>query len=201
VLSFAELDSALERETNMAQSTCPWWLGYLLASPIRKLFQNPTTILGPHVKAGMTILEPGPGMGFFTLELARLVGASGRVVAVDLQPEMLASLRKRAAKAGLQERIETREAQPNSLGVEDLAAKVDFALAFALVHELPDAAAFFRQVAHTLKSDGTVLFAEPPGHVSKEAFRASVDAAKTAGLREVGTSQVSRSHAVILGRA
>jgi ubiquinone/menaquinone biosynthesis C-methylase UbiE len=37
----------------------------------------------------MTVLEPGPGMGFFTLELARRVGAPGRVIAVDIQPKMI----------------------------------------------------------------------------------------------------------------
>ncbi|MFY9643515.1 MAG: hypothetical protein WCD20_15720 [Rhodomicrobium sp.] len=63
---------------------CPWWMGYLLASPIRKWWQDPARILSPYVRAGMTVLEPGPGMGFFTLEIARLVGPSGRLVAVDV---------------------------------------------------------------------------------------------------------------------
>src|SRR5512140_3805504 len=100
---------------------CPWWLGYLLASPLRRLFQDPARVLAPHVREGMTVLEPGPGMGFFTLELARRVGPRGRVVAVDLQPEMLAGLRRRAARAGLEGRIELRRARPDALGVEDLA--------------------------------------------------------------------------------
>jgi len=76
---------------------CPWWLGYLLASPVRRLLQDPRKLLGPYVREGMTVLEPGPGMGFFTLEIARLVGPSGRVVAVDIQPRMLSSLRRRSA--------------------------------------------------------------------------------------------------------
>ena len=49
----------------------------------------------------MTVLEPGPGMGFFTLELARIVGPEGRVVAVDVQPKMVEGLQKRARRAGL----------------------------------------------------------------------------------------------------
>ena len=61
---------------------CPWWLGYLLASPIRRLWYDPREILRPHVREGMTVLEPGPGMGFFTLELLRLTSPSGRVVVV-----------------------------------------------------------------------------------------------------------------------
>ena len=76
----------------MPSHTCPWWLGYLLVTPLRRLKEDPARILAPHVQEGMTVLEPGPGMGFFTLELSRRVGPRGRVVAVDLQEEMLAAL-------------------------------------------------------------------------------------------------------------
>lgn len=84
----------------MAHRVCPWWLGYWLACPLRQYRQDPSKILAPYVREGMTVLEPGPGMGFFTLELARLVGATGRVVAVDIQRKMI-DLKRRAAKAGL----------------------------------------------------------------------------------------------------
>ena len=84
----------------MAQHrVCPWWLGRILASPLRRLMYDPANILAPYVREGMTILEPGPGMGFFTLELARRVSACGRVVAVDIQPRMLDGLKRRAAKS------------------------------------------------------------------------------------------------------
>ena len=81
----------------MAHRICPWWLGYWLVSPLRKLRENPSKALAPFVREGMVVLEPGPGMGFFTLAVARLVGPEGRVVAVDLQPKMLASLERRAS--------------------------------------------------------------------------------------------------------
>jgi tRNA A58 N-methylase Trm61 len=73
---------------------CPRWLGYVLASPLRRLLQDPGAIVQPYVQHGMTVLEPGPGMCFFTLELARRVGPSGRVVAVDVQPRMIAGLKR-----------------------------------------------------------------------------------------------------------
>jgi ubiquinone/menaquinone biosynthesis C-methylase UbiE len=123
----------------MGHCVCPWWLGYLLASPLRRLLQDPARILAPHVREGMIVLEPGPGMGFFTLELARRVGPRGRVVAVELQPRMLAGLGRRAARAGLLSRIELRQARPEAMGIEDLAGRVDLVLAFAVVHEFPDA--------------------------------------------------------------
>ena len=80
----------------MPHAVCPWRIGYLLASPLRRLLHDPAKILAPYVREGMTVLEPGPGMGFFTLELARRVGASGRVVAVDIQPRMLDRLKRPA---------------------------------------------------------------------------------------------------------
>src|SRR5664280_1369404 len=92
---------------------CPWWLGYLLASPVRRIFQQPAQVLAGHVRPGMTVLEPGPGMGFFTLELARLAGGSGRVIAIDIQPRMLDVLRRRAAKAGVLDRVDARLAAPD----------------------------------------------------------------------------------------
>ena len=93
----------------MAQHrVCPWWVGYILASPVRKLWQNPAPVLGTFAQSGMTVLEPGPGMGFFTLELARLVGSKGRVVAVDVEPKMIAGLRRRAERAGLSDRLDAR---------------------------------------------------------------------------------------------
>ncbi len=114
----------------MAHRVCPWWLGYLLASPLRRLLQDPGKILDPYVSEGMTVLELGPGMGFFTLELARRVGPQGRVIAVDVQPKMIEGLVRRAGKAGSDGWIETRLAKEDQLGINDLKAVVDFALAF-----------------------------------------------------------------------
>jgi len=183
----------------MAQHVCPWWAGYLLASPIRRLSQKPEEILRPYVWSGMTVLEPGPGMGFFTLPLAQMIGESGRVVAVDIQPRMLSALRRRAAKAGLIQRIETRQALPDSLGVADLAGAVDLVLAVAVVHEMPSAEAFFSEAAAVLKPGGRVLFVEPAGHVTPERFAGELTAARTCGLVEVDRLQVRRSQAVLLG--
>jgi ubiquinone/menaquinone biosynthesis C-methylase UbiE len=183
----------------MAHRLCPWWLGYLLASPVRRLFQNPRALLQPMVSEGMTVLEPGPGMGFFTLELARLVGPAGRVVAIDVQPRMLAGLARRAARAGLGGRIETRHAQADRLGTDDLEAKVDFVLAFAMVHELPDQASFFAEAARALKPGAQMLLAEPRGHVTTEDFAKTLALAAQAGL-SMGSEPIVRSSRTALLR-
>jgi SAM-dependent methyltransferase len=183
----------------MSNRVCPWWLGYFLASPIRRWGQgDPTEILSPYVRAGMTVLEPGPGMGFFTIPLARLVGTSGRVIAVDLQPRMIAGLKRRAAKASVLDRIETRICSPGTLGVEDLAGKVDFTLAFAMVHELPDAQRFFAEVAQASNSGARLLLAEPRGHVKLAQFDAEVAAATHFEL--AARPRIRRSHAALLIR-
>lgn len=182
----------------MPRRVCPWWLGYLLASPLRRWFENPAQLLRPYVGAGMTVLEPGPGMGFFTLELARMVGPEGRVVAPDMQPRMIAGLKRRAARAKLADRVEARKVAANTLSVEDLTAKVDFALAYAVVHETPDAARFFKEVAAALKPGGSLLLAEPTGHVKPQEFETELDLAALAGLRVVDRPATHRRHSALL---
>jgi ubiquinone/menaquinone biosynthesis C-methylase UbiE len=182
----------------MAHGVCPWWVGYLLVTPLRRLLQDPAALLAPLVREGMTVLEPGPGMGFFTLEAARRVGPGGRVVAVDLQPQMLAALRRRAARAGLAERIETRQGRADALGVEDLGGKVDLVLALLVVHEVPDAGRFFAELRATLAPGGRVLIVEPAGHVAASDFEASLSAAAWAGLRREPGPKVWRSHTAVL---
>jgi ubiquinone/menaquinone biosynthesis C-methylase UbiE len=182
----------------MSHGVCPWWLGWVLASPVRKLFHDPAEILGPHVAEAMTVLEPGPGMGFFTLELARRVGPRGRVVAVDVQDRMLAGLRRRAERAGLGGRVEARLARADSLGVDDLAGQVDLVVAFAVLHELPDVARFFAEARRALRPGGKLLAAEPAGHVSPAAFEATLKAAEGAGFHRRPGPAVRRSLTAIL---
>jgi ubiquinone/menaquinone biosynthesis C-methylase UbiE len=171
-----------------------------LASPLRRLVQDPHEILGPLVGEGMTVVEPGPGMGFFTLELARLVGTAGRVIAVDVQPKMLEGLRRRARKAGLEERIETREATAERLGADDLRGNVDFLLAFAMVHEMPHVPGFFAESAALLKPGSKLLLAEPTGHVTGEEFEATLRLGASAGLRALERPAIRWSHAAVLAR-
>jgi ubiquinone/menaquinone biosynthesis C-methylase UbiE len=182
----------------MAKHVCPWWLGYFLINPFRRWRQDPRKILLPYVREGMTVLEPGPGMGFFTLELARLAGPAGHVIAVDVQNKMLEKLKHRAAKHGLLERIEIRLVGENSMGLGDLKSKVDFALAFAVVHEFPREAQFFRQVAEALKPSGKLLLAEPRGHVKQAMFEKELSAAAEAGLAAKERPHIAGCHSALL---
>jgi ubiquinone/menaquinone biosynthesis C-methylase UbiE len=166
-------------------NVCPGWVGYLLVSPLRRLMQDPRAILKPYVRAGMTVLEPGPGMGFFTLELARLAGPSGRVIAVDVQPRMIEALKRRAEKAGLLDRVDARVVPAASMDV-GLAGKVDFVFAGFVVHELPAAPPFFAEAARAMKPGATLLLVEPAGHVSEAEFTEQLAAGAAAGLKLFG---------------
>jgi ubiquinone/menaquinone biosynthesis C-methylase UbiE len=185
----------------MSERVCPWWLGYFLASPIRKLWQDPAKILSPYVREGLRVLEPGPGMGFFTLELARMVGPNGRVYAVDLQPKMIDTLKRRAAKVGLADRIDARVAARESLAIDDLTASVDFILAFAMVHEMPDAGKFFREASLAARNGAALLLAEPRGHVKDVMFENELKLAADAGFAFVARPTISGSHAALLKKS
>ncbi len=182
----------------MAERVCPVWVGYLLANPLRKLFQNPDKILNRYIKKGMKVLDIGCAMGFFSLPLAKMVGSGGKVVCVDLQEKMIKSLKKRAKKANLSNIIETRVCSSNSLGINDL-KEIDFVLAFAVVHEVPDVHGFFSEVYKTLKPDtGRFLIIEPKGHVTKKDFETTIFIAEQNSFKMVDNPGVARSHAALL---
>jgi len=165
-----------------AHWVCPWWLGYILACRARRRVHDPAAILAPFVSAGMVVFEPGPGMGFFTLELARLVGPGGKVVAVDVEPRMLDALRRRADRAGLLSRIDARPGSGDGMGIGDLRERIDFVLAFAVVHELSDPGRFFAEAYEALRPGGRLLLAEPPFHVPEREFEAFLETAKDHGF-------------------
>jgi len=182
----------------MRGHVCPWWFGYFLLSPLRRWLDPPSRLLAPLVREGMLVLEPGCGMGYYTLDLARLVGPSGRVVAIDLQERMLAGLRRRARRAGLLERIETRLVGQTQLGIDDLAGRVDLMLAIYMVHELIEVRSFFAEARRALKPGGRLLFVEPRAHVSRREFEASLETALGEGFRRADGPLPGRTLQVLL---
>jgi len=185
----------------MPKRVCPAWLGHFLANPIRKLIHPPEKILNPYAKEGMTVLDVGSGMGFFSIPLARMVGTNGKVICVDIQEKMLQGLKKRAQKTGVLTRIETRLCSQHTLGLQGLAEKIDFALAFAVVHEVPDPPRFFDELAATLIPSGSVLLAEPKEHVSHEEFTITISITMQHGFKIVEKPKIFRSRSVVLKKA
>jgi 2-polyprenyl-3-methyl-5-hydroxy-6-metoxy-1,4-benzoquinol methylase len=179
---------------------CPWWIGYLLLSPIRKLGENPSKILEPLVEPGMTAVDIGSAMGFFSLPLARMVGSEGRVVCVDVQERMLSALSRRARRRGLDSVIETRLAIQEDPGLVDLAGRADLVLAIHVVHETSYPSQFLATCLATLKPGGRLLLIEPRGHVSSEEFAETKRLAVDAGFMEEGESKAKRSRILVLSR-
>ncbi len=177
---------------------CPCWVGYFLLNPLRNLFESPNKVFDSCIRPGMVVLEPGCGMGFFTLPLARMVGEAGKVIAVDIQPGMLARLKRRAGRAGLTDRIQLRKANESGLNIEDLHGTVDFAAAIHVVHETPNPGRFFREIFETLRPGGRLLMIEPRGHVSRGDFFNSMAKAESVGFRPASPLKSAFSHRVLL---
>jgi FkbM family methyltransferase len=173
-------------------------MGFVLLNPLRWLGQNPRRILAPLVAPGMRALDVGCAMGFFSLPLARLVGETGRVVCVDVEPRMLRHLERRARGAGLLTRLELRRCATADLGLRDLAGTIDFTMAFAVVHEAPDQEAFLEQIAAALRGGGRLLLAEPKGHVRATEFSQTLEAARRAGLQQIASPPIARSLTALL---
>ncbi len=180
--------------------TCPVWVGWLLACPLRRLVENPITLLGPYVRPGSTVVDVGAAMGFHSLDLARMVGVSGRVVSLDIQREMLDRLTERARRKGLDRIIETRLCSQESLEIDDLHGEVDLVTAFNVVHETSLPRRFLEQCADALRPGGRLFIAEPRGHVVDTDFEATVSTARSFGLSQRPAPHVWRSHSAVLER-
>ncbi len=176
---------------------CPWWCCFTFDNPLRRFFHNPEAILSPYIRPGFTVVDIGPGMGFFTIAMCRLVGKEGRVIAADVQQKMLDGVMRRALRSGLTDRLETVQSLPGDLRVSE---KADFVLAFWMVHETPDRGRFLGQVAGLLKPEGRFLLVEPGLHVRKRAFDITVGEAKTAGLRLIGAPKIALSRSALFAR-
>ncbi len=174
---------------------CPVELADGLDSKIRKFLQNPQKILKPYLRSGMTVLDIGCGPGVFSIEMARIVGASGRVIAADLQEGMLQILKKKIQGTDVERVVELHKCEPDGVGVSD---NVDFILAFYVVHEVPDKTHFFKEIQALLNQDGRVLIVEPNFHVTKKDFGEMLRDLADSGFKVVEMPKVFFSRSVLL---
>ena len=176
---------------------CPWWLCFTFDNPLRRLLHNPEIVLSPYIQPGYNVIDVGAGMGYFSIPLAKLVGLSGHVTAVDVQTQMLSVLSKRAKRSGVAASISTYLATPEYLGNH---AAADFILAFWVVHEVPDQEKLLRQIHALLKPNGLFLFVEPIVHVSRHYFLRTLQTAKSVGFSITEYPDVRISHSALLLR-
>ena len=183
---------------NINTRVCPVALSGSLDNRIRRWLQNPEKILRPYITEGMAVLDVGCGPGFFSLEMARMVGKSGRVIAADMQEGMLQKVKEKVKGTELEERILLHKCGEDKIGVSE---PVDFVLLFYMVHEVPNKEHFFNEIETILKPQGQVLVVEPPFHVSKSAFEETVRITASAGFAVVESPKVFFSRAVVLKKA
>lgn len=186
--------SLLRRALLLGPHTCPWWFGYTFDNPLRRLVHDPGAILGGYVQAGQTVVDIGCGLGYFSIALAGMVGPGGKVLALDVQSQMIKRARRRAERRGVAERIDFRISSANQLGVN---APVDFVLAFWVVHEFADPEKLLIEVHSILQSHGQLLIVEPRGHVSASRFFDTVEFAKKAGFKTSNGPAVRWSRSVV----
>lgn len=101
------------------------------------------------IRPGERVLELGPGPGTFTVEAARHAGPEGRLIAVDIQPKMIAQVKKRVQEAGLTN-VETHIANACHLPLDD--ASVDRAFLVTVLSEIPDQARALAELRRVLQS-------------------------------------------------
>lgn len=161
---------------------CPWWLLFTFDNPLRRWIQNPQKVLNGYITLGQTVLDVGCGMGYFSVPMARMVGPQGKVFAADLQERMLAGLHQRAEKAGVLSRIEITHSTPESIGISK---PIQFALAFWMVHEVPNKKPFLQQIYDALLAGGKFLIVEPAIHVSRRNFTETQQVCSHLGFKQV----------------
>ena len=137
-------------------SPCPAALARLVDNPIRRWYTRPL-LERVGIQPGERVLELGPGPGTFTVDAARRLGPEGQLIAVDIQPEMIAHVEKRVREAGLTN-VETRVADAYDLPLDD--ASVDRAFLITVLPEIPDKSRALRELWRVLRPGGTLSVSE-----------------------------------------
>lgn len=189
----------MEKRPNSDAEVCSYQLAWMLDNPLRRLLHNPRKILAGILQSGQTAVDLGCGPGYFTMEMARLVGENGHVIAADMQKEMLAMVTRRALKEGVSSRVRFHQCGQECIGIPPGTA--DFVLSFWMVHEVPNQKAFLGEVFTLLKPGGRYLLVEPILHVNKADFEKTVELAVSAGFTPEAQPKISISRSVLLKRA
>ena len=185
------------RKVSRKNRVCPHKFSFMMDNPLRRLIQNPAKILGEYIKPGDTVVDIGCGPGFFAVDMAKMAGENGTAIVVDMQAAMLESVRKKARRKGVEDRLRFHQCAPDRIG---LSIQADFILAFYMVHETPNAAAFFREAKSMLKKDGKLLVVEPKMHVGQNDFEAMLHVAKSEGLDIIDSPDNKGGRSVLLSR-
>ena len=174
---------------------CPVERAGGLDNSLRRLVQNPKKILSPYINEGMTVLDLGCGPGFFSIEIARILNNSGKIIAADLQDGMLDKVREKIKGTELEKRIQLHKCAEGKTGITE---RVDFILCFYMVHEVPDQDKLFLELKSILKPGGKIFIIEPKFHVTEKSFKNMISKINALGLDIVDKPKVFFSRSVLL---
>ncbi|MBN1907384.1 MAG: class I SAM-dependent methyltransferase [Deltaproteobacteria bacterium] len=174
---------------------CPHQIAFMLDNPIRRIFQNPVKMLRPYISEEDTAIDLGCGPGFFTIDMAKLVGPKGRVIAVDLQEKMLGHVRKKAIKHHVEERIQFFKCEQERVGLDQ---KADFILAYYMVHETPSPRALLAELKTMLNKGGKILIVEPKMHVTQKSFEEMISDIRELGFNVCNYPQKTGGRSVLI---
>ena len=160
---------------------CPTSVAALFDNPLAQQLSGVQTLLDrADVSAGMRVLDAGCGPGRLTIPLARRVGAGGEVVALDLQEDMLARVRRNADRAGVGNVRTVHGALERDAAVLRAEQPFDRILLVTVLGEIPDPAGALRSLHAALKPDGILSVTEmilDPDYVPRRAVtRLATDA-------------------------
>jgi ubiquinone/menaquinone biosynthesis C-methylase UbiE len=135
---------------------CPYALAWLVDNPFRRRQIGPL-LDGIGIRPGERVLELGPGPGAFTIAAAQRTEPGGCLVAVDIQPAMIAAVERKVQQAGLTN-VETRVASAHELPLDD--ESVDRAFLVTVLGEIPDRQRALAELRRVLKPGGTLSITE-----------------------------------------
>jgi SAM-dependent methyltransferase len=135
---------------------CPFALAWIVDNPIRRWYMA-ELLDRVGIRPSERVLELGPGPGAFSVEAARRAGAGGTLIAVDIQPKMIAAVEKKAREAGVIN-VETHVASAYDLPLED--DSVDRAFLVTVLPEIPDGHRALLELHRVLKPGGVLSISE-----------------------------------------
>ena len=175
----------------MTHIRCPPWFVWTLDNGIRRLIHNPKRMFCKYLKRGTSVVDLGCGSGTFTLDIAKMVGPRGKVIAVDIQQEMLDMIKKKAEGLG---NIKYHKCGAN-IGLKE---KVDVIIAFWMFHEVKTQQRYMKDLKSMMKKGSRFLLVEPKVHVSGREFEEEVNMAIKLGLKVKERPKIFFSRAVVL---
>jgi ubiquinone/menaquinone biosynthesis C-methylase UbiE len=145
------------RERNARTAFSASGAASLLVPARRHILPIEQTLERFRLAEGDTVLELGPGPGYFSIEASQMIGLTGRLLCLDLQPSMAAILRGRL-------RSENATAGQPVVGdatrLPLATSSVDKAFVAVMFGEIPDRPAALTELRRVLKPDGVLGFCE-----------------------------------------